>query len=81
MKYNYSFEKIEVWQLAKQLTVIIYKLTTNFPDEEKFGLTSQLRRASVSVPSNIAEGNSKSSLKEKAYFTEIAFSSLMEVRN
>lgn len=79
--YKYSFEKLQVWQIAKSFTVSIYKMTEKFPDVEKFGLTSQLRRASVSICSNIAEGNSRISNKERAYFFQIAFSSTMEVLN
>lgn len=52
---QYSFEKLEVWQLAKELSINIYKLTDSFPPEEKFGIISQLRRASISVASNLAE--------------------------
>ncbi len=51
-----SYRELEVWQMAVDLVEMIYELTRGFPDEEKFGLTSQLRRAAVSVPSNIAEG-------------------------
>jgi len=76
---TYSFEKLNVWQRGKDLCVEIYKITKSFPSEEKYGLTSQLRRASVSVCSNLAEGTSRKSYKEKARFTEIAFGSLMEV--
>lgn len=78
---NYSFEKLEVWQLSRQLTSVIYKTSQNFPSEEKFGLISQIRRAMVSVCSNISEGGSRNSYKDKARFTEMAFTSLMEVLN
>jgi len=76
---TYSFENLNVWQRGKHLSVDIYKITKSFPAEEKYGLTSQLRRASVSICSNLAEGTSRNSYKEKARFTEIAFGSLMEV--
>ncbi len=79
--YTYSFEKLEVWQLSRQLVVEIYKSTSDFPDSEKFGLTNQLRRAIISVASNLAEGTSRKSSKDKANFTQMAFSSLMEVLN
>jgi len=79
--YTYSFEKLEVWIEAKSLAKEIYKLTNNFPKEEKFGLTSQLRRASVSICSNIAEGSARKTNKDKAHFTTIAFSSAVEVLN
>ena len=77
----YSFEKLLVWQQARVLSKEIYLITKSFPDEEKFGLTSQLRRAAVSICSNIAEGSSRNSYKDKARFTEIAYGSLMEVLN
>jgi four helix bundle protein len=54
--YKYSFEKLEVWKEAIKFTVTIYNITSKFPDTEKFGLISQIRRASVSISSNIAEG-------------------------
>lgn len=79
MKF-YAFENLEVYQLARKLTVQIYDITrSNFPSEEKFGLTSQIRRAASSVCLNIAEGNSRWSYKEKIRFLETSFSSLMEV--
>ncbi|WP_264560560.1 four helix bundle protein [Flavobacterium sp. N2270] len=79
--YTYSFEKLEVWQESKDFCVLIYKITSSFPDDEKFGLTSQLRRATVSISSNIAEGSARSTYKDKAHFTTIAFSSAIEVLN
>lgn len=81
MSYTYSFEKLEVWKESKELCISIYKLTENFPENEKFGLVSQLRRASISVSSNIAEGSGRNSNKDKAHFTNIAFSSAIEVLN
>ncbi len=77
----YSFEKLEVWKLSRELTKHIYSLSKGFPDDEKFGLTSQIRRAVISVTSNIAEGSSRKSGKEQARFTEIAFGSLLEILN
>lgn len=77
----YSFEKLEVWQLAKALTVNIYKLSENLPKDEKYGIISQLRRASFSVANNLAEGTSRNSDKEKVRFIEMSFGSLMEVLN
>ena len=77
----YSFEKLQVWQQSRALTKNIYLLTRNFPEEEKFGLISQLKRASVSICSNLAEGSSRNSFKDKARFTEIAYGSLTEVLN
>ena len=75
----FNFEKLEVWQMSRQLTVEIYKLTKTFPSEEKFSLSSQMQRASVSIVSNIAEGSSRSSLKDQLRFTEIAYGSLLEL--
>lgn len=79
--YIYSFEKLEVWKLAKDLCVYIYKLTGKFPPEEKFGLVSQMRRASVSTASNKAEGSSRISKKEQSHFYTIAYSSTIELLN
>ncbi len=81
MTYLFSFEKLTVWVDYKELIKLIYSVTKNFPDEEKFGLTSQLRRAAVSVASNLAEGTSRKTNKDKAHFTTISYSSLMEVLN
>ncbi|MFY0482179.1 four helix bundle protein [Flavobacterium sp. PLA-1-15] len=79
--YIYSFEKLEVWNEAKELAKNIYSITLKFPDVEKFGLISQLRRASVSICSNIAEGSARNSFKDKAHFTTMAFSSAVETLN
>jgi four helix bundle protein len=76
--YQFGFEKLEVWHAARKLTVEVYKLTETFPEREKFGLTNQLRRASVSVAANIAEGSTRSSAKEQAHFSSISYGSLME---
>lgn len=77
----FSFEKLKVWQKSRQLTVQVYKLTRNFPDDERFGLVSQMRRAVVSISSNIAEGSGRHNSKDKARFTEIAFGSALELLN
>jgi four helix bundle protein len=77
----YSFEKLNTWQLTRQLVKHIYFLTKAFPNEEKFGITSQLRRAMISVSCNIDEGTTSTTFKEKVRFLEIAYSSLMEVLN
>jgi len=79
MSYEFSFEKLEVWQLARTLAADIYKHTAFFPREEKFSLTSQLRRSVLSIGANLAEGSARTSPKDQAHFTTIAFSSLMEV--
>lgn len=77
----YSFEKLNVWKKARDFTVTIYKVTSNFPSDEKFGLVSQLRRACVSIASNIAEGSSRNSRKDQNRFYTMAFSSSVEVLN
>ncbi len=79
MGHKYQFERLEVWQLSISFTKVIYQLTDRFPDSEKFGLVNQIRRAGVSVSSNIAEGSGCISPKNQARFYEIAYSSLMEV--
>lgn len=77
----YSFEKLKVWQEAKKLVVDVYNLLDNFPKFEKYALCDQIRRAIVSVPSNIAEGSGRRSLKEQIHFLEISYGSLMETYN
>jgi S23 ribosomal protein len=79
MEYKYSFEKLEVWNDARNLVKMIYLQTNNFPDRERFGLSSQMQRAAVSIVSNIAEGVSRNSVKEKIRFVELAYGSLMEL--
>ncbi|MEO1011232.1 MAG: four helix bundle protein [Bacteroidota bacterium] len=76
-----SFEKLKVWQKARKLSVTIYKKTKTFPEDERFGLVSQMRRCSISISSNIAEGTGRHSPKDKARFTEIAYSSSLELLN
>jgi len=78
---TYSFEKLEVWKESIELVKSIYKITSAFLSEEKFGLISQLRRASVSISSNLSEGTSRNTNKDKAHFTTMSFSSAMEVLN
>lgn len=79
--HYYSFEKLDVWQVSRGFASSIYKLTEVFPDTEKFGMISQLRRASISICSNIAEGNGRKSAKDRANFFQIAYSSALEVLN
>lgn len=76
---NLAHKKLDVWKKSLMLVTDIYKLTQSFPRQEQFGLTSQLRRASVSVISNIAEGFARSSELETKRFLDIARSSLVEV--
>jgi four helix bundle protein len=75
---TFGFEKLEVWQQAVQYASQIYALTKAFPSDERFGITSQLRRSAVSISANIAEGSSRSTGKDFARFVEIAYGSLME---
>ena len=75
-----DFTNLVVWQKAHNLTIDIYKLTTNIPSEEKFGLISQIRRACVSVESNLAEGCGRDSNKEFARFINISMGSSFELR-
>ncbi len=78
---KYAFENLEVWQKSRILVKSVYQLTNTFPNDGKYELTSQLRRASISVSSNIAEGSTRWSHKDQARFYEIAFGSLIEVLN
>ena len=78
---EYSFQKLNVWQEAKKLVVEVYHLLDSFPKFENYALCDQIRRAIVSVPSNIAEGSGRKSLKEQVRFLEISYGSLMEAYN
>ncbi len=78
---KYSFEKLEVWVLAKDFTKLIYTITANFPITERFSLQNQIRRASISICSNIAEGTGRKTAKDQARFSTIAYSSVLEVIN
>ena len=78
---EYSFQKLNVWQDAKKLVVEVYHLLDEFPKFENYALCDQIRRAVVSVPSNIAEGSGRMSLKEQIHFLEISYGSLMETYN
>lgn len=76
-----SFTDLNAWQEAHHLVLLIYKLTKSFPEDEKFGLTQQLRRCSVSISSNIAEGFSRRGIKEKTQFFYTALGSVTELQN
>lgn len=76
-----SFTDLNAWKEGHKLVLAVYDITNRFPKEEIFGLTNQLRRASVSITSNIAEGFSRSSYKEKSQFYSIALGSVTEVQN
>lgn len=75
----YRFEKLEVWKLARQFANFIYTISKDFPKDELFGLTSQIRRAAISVILNIAEGSDRKSDTEFIRFLRISFTSLEEV--
>ena len=75
-----SFQGLNVWRHAHQLTLQVYELTQEFPPEERYGLTSQMRRAAVSVPANIAEGFKRQGIKDKLKFYNIAEGSLEELK-
>ena len=74
-----NYKELKVWQKSYQLCLEIYKATKEFPDEEKYGLKSQLRRAAVSVPSNISEGYSRKTTPEYIQFLYIAYGSICEI--
>ena len=75
----FYFKKLRVYHLAKQLVADVYAMTEQFPAQEKHGLVNQIQRAAVSIPSNIAEGVGRFSVKDRVRFVEIAYGSLMEV--
>jgi four helix bundle protein len=75
-----SFRDLQVWQRAMQLTAAVYRLTEGFPRDEQFGLTSQMRRSAVSIPSNIAEGQGRTSAGEFRQFLGVARGSNCEVQ-
>lgn len=77
----FSFEKLIAWQKGRELAILIYKITKSFPRDETFGLTSQMRRCSISIASNLAEGSGRNSFKDKARFSEIAYGSSLELLN
>jgi four helix bundle protein len=79
--YLFSFEKLDVWKRSRVFVKEIYKLSARFPKEEKFGMTSQIRSAAVSVPTNLAEGIARKTPRDQSNFTTMSFSSLMEVLN
>ena len=73
-----NYRDLAVWQRGMEMALLVYQATKAFPDDERFGLTSQLRRAAVSVPANIAEGHARSSTKDYLRFISIAIGSLAE---
>lgn len=75
----HRFKDLEIWRLSRRFCSDVYNITASFPETEKFGISNQLRRASVSIPSNIAEGCSRKSKKDFSRFLEIAIGSMYEV--
>jgi four helix bundle protein len=75
----HQFKELLIWKKSRLFCFKIYTVTSSFPSEEKFGITNQLRRASISIPSNIAEGSSRHSNKDFARFLEIAIGSAYEL--
>ena len=78
MKLKHNFKNLKVWQKAVELAVLVYEVTKSFPTEEKFGITSQMRRSSVSTSSNIAEGSARNSSKAFCNCLEISLGESFE---
>ena len=79
--YEFSFERLQVWQRSRTLYQFIFEISKKFPLDERFGATQQIRRAALSITCNLAEGSSRHKSADKARFTEIAYGSLMETLN
>ncbi len=79
MEPKYTYKTLDAYKESKALVMLVYVLIKTFPREEQYALCDQLRRAVISVPSNIAEGSGRTSAKDQAHFLEMAFGSLMEV--
>lgn len=75
----HNFKELKVWQLSRQLVKNIYELTSDFPTSEKYGLVSQLRRCTISIPTNIAEGAGRSTDKDFSHFSNISLGSAYEL--
>jgi four helix bundle protein len=75
-----DYRKLQVWEKSHALALVIYRATQSFPKEELFGLTSQMRRASISIPANIAEGEGRDSIPERLHFLQIANGSASELQ-
>lgn len=76
---DFFYKKLEAYKKAKEFTIRVYQLQRKFPSYEQFAICDQLRRAAVSVPSNIAEGMGRMAIKERLHFLEISYASIMEV--
>lgn len=79
MEKNNGYRDLIVWQKSMELVVLMYRLTDSFPKSEVFGLTSQMRRAVISIPSNIAEGSRRKTQKDKVHFYTLSFGSASEL--
>src|SRR4030095_13394716 len=79
--YQFSFEKLEVWKMARELTKEIFIITRTFPSEEKFSLVLQISRSATSICANLAEGSARLTPKDQAHFTVISVSSMIELLN
>ena len=79
MDKKYNFKNLDAYKESKNLVKMIYGLLKQFPKEEQYALCDQMRRAVISVPSNLAEGSGRTSAKDQAHFIEMAYGSLMEV--
>ena len=84
MEFNkdvYGFENLNAWRRARLLSLLIYKTTEAYPDTERYGLISQMRRCAVSIQSNIAEGSARTTNKDQLHFYTMSYGSLMELLN
>ena len=79
--YIFSFEKLDVWQNSREFVLTIYRLTTKFPSSEVYGITSQIKKSSSSIATNIAEGTTRNTNKDKTHFLTISYSSATETLN
>ena len=76
---DFFYKKLEAYKIAKEFTIFVYSLLKKYPAYEQYALCDQLRRAAVSIPSNIAEGMGRMAVKERIHFLEISYASIMEV--
>lgn len=77
-EHQFPHEKLKSWQLAKMFAKRVYEVTASYPAAERYGLVDQLRRAAVSVMSNLAEGSGRTNARDQAHFSQLAYGSLME---
>jgi four helix bundle protein len=76
---DFFYKKLEAYKKSKEFTIYVYSLLRKYPPYEQYAICDQLRRASVSIPSNIAEGMGRMAIKERIHFLEISYASIMEV--